>query len=136
MVSKLLFATSLVATIFAGEGEARNARRQAVPPNRDGQLVAQAIASSVNAQADRDGTQLAPNAIQTGSQFDGQDALGANDDQSPALISNNNFINYCSGKTLTNGLQITTGSCNGIGRRPPAAPAPDCDTLLPCGVAC
>lgn len=27
---------------------------------------------------------------------------------------NANFINFCSGKTLTNGLQIKTGSCNGI----------------------
>ncbi len=25
-----------------------------------------------------------------------------------------NFINFCSGKTLTNGLQVTGGSCNGI----------------------
>jgi hypothetical protein len=26
-----------------------------------------------------------------------------------------NFINFCTGKTLTNGLQVKTGSCNGIG---------------------
>ncbi|KAF3923358.1 hypothetical protein ABW21_db0204423 [Orbilia brochopaga] len=25
-----------------------------------------------------------------------------------------NFINFCSGKTLTNGLQVRTGSCNGV----------------------
>ena len=117
MVSKLFLTTTVVAAVFAGEGQARNSRRQAVAANADGQLVAAAIASSVNAQAENDqGTQLAPNALQTGSQFDGQDALGANDDQAPALISNNNFINFCAGKTLTNGLQITTGSCNGIGR--------------------
>ena len=25
-----------------------------------------------------------------------------------------NFINFCTGKTLTNGLQVRQGSCNGI----------------------
>jgi hypothetical protein len=34
--------------------------------------------------------------------------------QSAAATSTNNFINFCSGKTITNGLQITTGSCNPI----------------------
>lgn len=28
----------------------------------------------------------------------------------------NNFINFCVGKTITNGLQNTAGSCNGIGK--------------------
>jgi hypothetical protein len=28
-----------------------------------------------------------------------------------------NFINFCQGKTLTNGLQVKEGSCNGIGKR-------------------
>lgn len=120
-MSKLFFTTALVAAVFAGEGEARNARRQAVAANADGQLVAAAIASSVNANVG-DGTALAANALQTASQFDGQDALGANDDQAPSLTSNNNFINFCSGKTLTNGLQITTGSCNGIGTQRPRDP--------------
>ena len=27
-----------------------------------------------------------------------------------------NFINFCSGQTLTNGLQVKAGSCNGIGK--------------------
>jgi hypothetical protein len=26
--------------------------------------------------------------------------------------SRNNFINFCAGKTITNGLQVKTGSCN------------------------
>lgn len=33
----------------------------------------------------------------------------ANLDSDPA-----NFINVCTGKTLTNGLQVKAGSCNGI----------------------
>jgi hypothetical protein len=63
-----------------------------------------------------DGTQLLPNAIQTGSFFDGTDALGASDEQVASDTSQDNFINFCAGQTLTNGLQITTGSCNGIRR--------------------
>jgi len=34
--------------------------------------------------------------------------------QSPAATSTNNFMNFCAGQTITNGLQITTGSCNPI----------------------
>lgn len=29
---------------------------------------------------------------------------------------NANFINFCSGKTLTNGVQNKAGSCNGVGK--------------------
>lgn len=32
--------------------------------------------------------------------------------QVPSLTSTNNFINFCVGQTLTNGAQVTTGSCN------------------------
>lgn len=34
--------------------------------------------------------------------------------QVPSLTSVNNFINFCRGKTITNGQQITGGSCNPI----------------------
>jgi hypothetical protein len=62
------------------------------------------------------GTTLLADAIQSGSFVDGSQELGANADPGEALslTSQNNFINNCAGKTLTNGLQITTGSCNGI----------------------
>jgi hypothetical protein len=64
---------------------------------------------------DASATTLAANAIQTGSFVDGTTQIGANvANQAPSLTSQNNFINNCAGKTLTNGLQITTGSCNGI----------------------
>lgn len=61
-----------------------------------------------------DSTTLSDNAIQTGSFSDGSQGLGAEDGQAASATSKNNFINECSGKTLTNGLQITDGSCNGI----------------------
>jgi hypothetical protein len=28
-----------------------------------------------------------------------------------------NFVNFCAGETLTNGLQVKGGSCNGIGKK-------------------
>lgn len=67
-----------------------------------------------NNNAAADSTTLSPNAIQTGSFLDGGDGLGAEDGQALSTTSKNNFINFCDGKTLTNGLQITDGSCNGI----------------------
>lgn len=58
---------------------------------------------------------LDPANVQTGSQSDGQDDT-AEAGQAAALTDNANFINFCSGQTLTNGLQVKGGSCNGIGR--------------------
>jgi hypothetical protein len=59
---------------------------------------------------------LDADAIQTGSFSDGLDSIGAEAGQAKSQTSQNNFINFCSGKTLTNGLQIIGGSCNGIGK--------------------
>ncbi|TVY17039.1 hypothetical protein LARI1_G003957 [Lachnellula arida] len=60
-------------------------------------------------------TVLAANAIQTGSSLDGSNEIGAAEaGQALSKTSTNNFINNCAGKTLTNGLQIVAGSCNGI----------------------
>ncbi|TAQ86334.1 hypothetical protein B7494_g5339 [Chlorociboria aeruginascens] len=62
-----------------------------------------------------DSLTLDPSVIQVGSTLDGSEEVGANEaNQALSATSNNNFINYCAGKTLTNGLQIVTGSCNGI----------------------
>ncbi|CAD6443115.1 220417dc-0d88-4198-a246-a07e308f51ee [Sclerotinia trifoliorum] len=58
---------------------------------------------------------LASNAIQSGSFADGSGEIGAAEvGQAKSATSKNNFINFCDGDKLTNGLQITTGSCNGI----------------------
>ncbi|KAG0645836.1 hypothetical protein D0Z07_7946 [Hyphodiscus hymeniophilus] len=67
------------------------------------------------ANDDATATTLSPDAIQSGSFNDGSDEIGNNEaQQAKSQTSTNNFINNCAGKTLTNGLQITTGSCNGI----------------------
>jgi hypothetical protein len=63
---------------------------------------------------DATGTVLVASAIQTGSFTDGSDDGVSAPGQSKSGTSRNNFINHCAGKTLTNGLQVTEGSCNGI----------------------
>ncbi|KAK9781573.1 putative Ribosomal protein s17 [Seiridium cardinale] len=55
---------------------------------------------------------LSANALQTGSAQDGSD--GAEAGQANSATDANNFINFCAGETLTNGLQQKQGSCNGI----------------------
>ncbi|KAI9739735.1 MAG: hypothetical protein M1834_006454 [Cirrosporium novae-zelandiae] len=57
---------------------------------------------------------LDSDAVQTGSQSDGTQASGAEDGQAASQTDAANFINFCAGKTLTNGLQVEGGSCNGI----------------------
>ncbi|KAG9240996.1 hypothetical protein BJ878DRAFT_448389 [Calycina marina] len=61
------------------------------------------------------GLTLLSDAIQKGSTLDGSTETGAAEvGQAKSAVSTNNFINICSGKTLTNGEQIIDGSCNGI----------------------
>ncbi|KAM3534653.1 hypothetical protein MY4038_002065 [Beauveria bassiana] len=56
--------------------------------------------------------QLDPQVLQRGSFSDGDNP--GSDEQAASAVSNNNFINFCQGKTLTNGAQVRQGSCNGI----------------------
>ncbi|TAQ86513.1 hypothetical protein B7494_g5164 [Chlorociboria aeruginascens] len=61
------------------------------------------------------GTTLLADVIQSGSFVDGSQQVGSDEaNQAKSATSQNNFINFCEGKTLTNGLQILQGSCNGI----------------------
>ena len=62
------------------------------------------------------GLTLDADAIQTGSFVSGLESIGADAGEAASQTSQNNFINFCAGKTLTNGLQIVGGSCNGIGK--------------------
>lgn len=65
-----------------------------------------------NNNDDLTATVLAANAIQSASFSEGNPNAG----QAKSKTSQNNFINNCAGKTLTNGLQVQGGSCNGIRR--------------------
>lgn len=83
------------------------------PANNNNGAAASAAAGGNGAT----GTTLSANAIQSGSFNDGSNEIGSAEvGQALSLTSQNNFINNCAGKTLTNGLQITTGSCNGISK--------------------
>jgi len=75
-----------------------------------------AFAASVVAQTSNSdgGLTLSSSNVNIGSQFDGTTEIGAETGEAVSATSTNNFINFCEGQTLTNGLQITTGSCNGI----------------------
>ena len=58
---------------------------------------------------------LNPANVQTGSEADGlAAATGVESGEAASATDSANFINFCTGKTLTNGLQVKTGSCNGI----------------------
>ncbi|KAJ9354841.1 hypothetical protein DTO027B9_4557 [Paecilomyces variotii] len=63
-----------------------------------------------------DSTCLANNAIQTASSSTGQEpgSDGLQAGQAKSATDDANFINFCSGQTLTNGQQKKGGSCNGI----------------------
>ncbi|PWW80651.1 hypothetical protein C7212DRAFT_356069 [Tuber magnatum] len=54
-----------------------------------------------------------PANVQEASQATGQED-GAEAGQADSATDDANFINFCTGKTLTNGLQVQAGSCNGI----------------------
>jgi hypothetical protein len=75
-------------------------------------IATNATADSTDAQSS---LLLDSRVIATGFLQNGQNATTAAEGQVASLTSNNNFINYCltQGNTpITNGLQITTGSCN------------------------
>ncbi|KAI9816605.1 MAG: Pathogenicity cluster 5 protein d [Pycnora praestabilis] len=57
---------------------------------------------------------LNPSAVQSGSEANGLAASGAEAGEAASATDTANFINFCVGKTLTNGLQQKGGSCNGI----------------------
>ncbi|KAK1829340.1 hypothetical protein QBC39DRAFT_134713 [Podospora conica] len=82
-------------------------------------LALAASALTVLAEGSTPGAQatcLAQDAIQTASLFTGQEAdtPGIQPGQAKSSTDAANFINFCSGHTLTNGRQLPSGSCNGI----------------------
>ena len=78
-------------------------------------LTAAAIAAPQSGNTDSTGgTTLLSDVIQAGSTDNGINEIGSEAGEAASTTSTNNFINFCSGQTLTNGLQNTAGSCNGI----------------------
>ncbi|CAZ82634.1 unnamed protein product [Tuber melanosporum] len=66
-----------------------------------------------NGGGNRGGNNGDPANVQEASQATGQEG-GAEAGQADSATDDANFINFCTGKTLTNGLQVQAGSCNGI----------------------
>ncbi|KAH7129599.1 hypothetical protein B0J13DRAFT_588468 [Dactylonectria estremocensis] len=68
---------------------------------------------------------LKSNLIQSASSLTGQESgtEGIKEGQAESATDANNFINFCDGQQITNGVQIQSGSCNGIpmGRIPAAS---------------
>ncbi|KAF2877890.1 hypothetical protein BDV95DRAFT_478724 [Massariosphaeria phaeospora] len=67
-----------------------------------------------NANANADALALDPANVQDASAATGLEGGAAEDGQAASETDAANFINFCTGKTLTNGLQVEAGSCNGI----------------------
>jgi len=60
----------------------------------------------------QDSLNLLPNLVAPGLAQNGQNPPVAG--QIASLTSTNNFINFCIGQTITNGLQVKAGSCNPV----------------------
>jgi transcription initiation factor TFIID subunit 15 len=58
------------------------------------------------------GNCLNPNVISKNANNDG--SANAEAGQAKSATDANNFINFCAGKTITDGLQVKGGSCNPI----------------------
>ena len=108
------FSTVLYAAAFSGvtlgqannrNGGNNNAGNNNAGNNNGGNNNAGGADASLTLEADL---------VNTGSQVDGGAGGVAAPGQALSKTSNNNFINNCAGKTLTNGLQVEAGSCNGI----------------------
>jgi len=93
-----------------------------------------ATSSKASSNAGAAATCLSANAIQIGSFSDGQNPPVAGQAASATYVKEimfsalnletndafrdaANFVNFCAGETLTNGLQVKGGSCNGIGKK-------------------
>ncbi|KAK4461515.1 hypothetical protein QBC42DRAFT_329629 [Cladorrhinum samala] len=92
--------------------------------------ISQALPSPPKSNPDP--TCLSPASIQTGSIYTGLEpnTPGIRPGLSNSTTSSNNFINFCSAHPekppLTNGRQLTTGSCNGI----PMGRIPSSDNMI------
>lgn len=79
-----------------------------------------------------DPSTIGPNLAQSGLGANGTEA-----GQVASATSTNNFINFCVGKTITNGLQVEGGSCNPVpmGNLPAKANQPSCKFIFPTNMA-
>ena len=129
----LIVALGFITAVVAGQNGNQNGSPSFSNSTNNGGSAASAVASSAssstaassttsngnnqanannNNNANSASLTLGANAVQTGSQQNGLANAAAG--QAASNTDNANFINFCAGKTLTNGLQVAGGSCNGI----------------------
>ncbi|KAK8227456.1 hypothetical protein HDK77DRAFT_296388 [Phyllosticta capitalensis] len=98
-----------------GQGTTKGGDGQSGNGNKDGNTGGATKGGGDNqAGAGNKDLQLQPDVIQKGSESTGQGASGSDAGQAASDTSDDNFINFCEGDTLTNGAQVQGGSCNGI----------------------
>jgi len=99
---------------FGGFGGNNNAASTTAAAAASSTASAAAAGATVNAADAQTSLTLDPAVIATGFEQNGLNANGSEAGEVASLTSNNNFINFCLtvNKPLTNGQQITTGSCN------------------------
>ena len=104
----------------AGQQAPQASPTQAAQANGNAAVANNAQPSGIADAGGASGLALEADALQTGSEHNGQGAgvSGVKTGQAPAQTDNANFINHCAGKQLTNGAQVKTGSCNGIRKAP------------------
>ncbi|KAI1181134.1 hypothetical protein F4777DRAFT_573206 [Nemania sp. FL0916] len=99
-----------------GQNAQQGQQGQNAQQGQNGQNGQAGQAGQANNQGNNNANQasltLNANAVQTASASDGDPDTASG--EAPSKTDNANFINFCSGQTLTNGLQNTDGSCNGI----------------------
>ncbi|OBT50534.1 hypothetical protein VE04_09546 [Pseudogymnoascus sp. 24MN13] len=110
MLYKFALAVALAASSAVAQNNNQNKGGQNNNNNNGGNAANTGNNNANNNAAD--GLTLLANAVQKGSAQDGSANIAAG--QALSLTSDNNFINFCSGKTLTDGLQVQGGSCNGV----------------------
>lgn len=91
----------------------------AIPQNRNGNNGGQGGnndngGNGGNTGGNNGGTTLNAANIQKASDSNGNPDQA--EGQSASATDPANFINFCNGKQITNGAQLTGGSCNGIGK--------------------
>ncbi|MCJ1486071.1 Pathogenicity cluster 5 protein d [Schaereria dolodes] len=116
----LALSSSFVGSLAAGAGGKGGKGGQAKGVNGVAAATGAVAPQATSPTATTNGTSAAdlalnPSNVQTGSDSNGLAASQTPEvDQTPSDTDPANFINFCTGKTLTNGLQVKGGSCNGI----------------------
>ncbi|KAL7271827.1 Pathogenicity cluster 5 protein d [Rhizina undulata] len=107
--------TAFSPEVMARDSElARRANNKSSGTNNNKATTTTAAAkSNSNSNSNSNVLALNPANVQSGSDSNGLAATSASG-QAASATDPANFINFCTGKTLTNGDQVQGGSCNGI----------------------